>query len=165
MATAAAKADVSADGAAAPSGNKKTVLIIIVAVVVALVAGGAAAWFLLRQTVEAQVRAAKKDTEFITVEPAFTVNLAAGGEERFLQAGIVYEISNKKTDAQLKQRLPLIRSGILLLLSGKTTKELLTADGKRKLATEILELTRAQLDVAPPDHGVEGVHFAVFLIQ
>jgi flagellar FliL protein len=66
------------------------------------------------------------------------VNLADPGGDRFAQIGITLELEDAKTAEQVKQYLPSIRSGILLLVSQRTSAELLQREGKEKLATDIL---------------------------
>lgn len=166
MATAAKAEDLPVGGEAAP--KKKKGLLIIIAAVLVLALGGGAAWFFLKpkpQEEQAAPKKVAKKPEFMSIEPWFTVNLTSGGDDRYLQAGLVLEITDPKALEAIKAKMPLLRSGILLLLSGKSAKELLTAEGKEKLASEVLELIRGKLDVAPPENGVEAVHFSVFVIQ
>jgi flagellar FliL protein len=166
VATAAKAEDLPAGGEAAPKKKKKG-LIIIIAAVLLLAVGGGAAWFFLKPKPQEEAAPKKvvKKPEFMSIEPWFTVNLTSGGDDRYLQAGLVLEITDPKAQEAIKAKMPLLRSGILLLLSGKSAKELLTAEGKEKLASEVLELIRGKLDVAPPENGVEAVHFSVFVIQ
>ena len=135
--------------AAAPAkekaSNKK--LIVIGAIVALLVVvGGAAAWFMLgRHSGEEEdgapaprkAAAAKVAPTFMPIEN-MVVNLADPGGDRFAQIGITLELEDAKTAEQVKQYLPAIRSAILLLVSQHTAEELLTREGKEKLATDIL---------------------------
>jgi flagellar FliL protein len=87
---------------------------------------------------------AKPAKEAPKVAPTFlplenmVVNLADPGGDRFAQIGITLELEDAKTAEQVKQYLPSIRSGILLLVSQRTSAELLQREGKEKLATDIL---------------------------
>jgi len=65
------------------------------------------------------------------------VNLADPGGDRFAQVGITLELADAKTAEQVKAYMPSIRSGVLLLLSQRTTDELLTREGKEKLALDV----------------------------
>ena len=134
--------------AAAPAkekaSNKK--LIVIGAIVALLVVvGGAAAWFMLgRHSGEEEdgapaprkAAAAKVAPTFMPIEN-MVVNLADPGGDRFAQVGITLELADGKTADQVKAYMPTIRSGVLLLLSQRTTDELLTREGKEKLAVDI----------------------------
>lgn len=66
------------------------------------------------------------------------VNLADPGGERVAQIGITLELQNAAAVDKVKQYLPTIRSGILLLASQRTSEDLLKIEGKEKLARDIL---------------------------
>jgi len=121
-------------------------LIIIIGVVVAVlvIGGGAAAWFLTRshgEEEEGGAPATRKEAP--KVAPTFlpmenmVVNLADPGGDRFAQIGITLELEDAKTAEQVKLYLPTIRSGILMLVSQRTSSELLVREGKEKLAADI----------------------------
>ena len=114
--------------AAAPAKSKKMLLIIIgVVVAVLVIGGGAAAWFISSRSHAAEdeegggAPAAHKEAP--KVAPTFlplenmVVNLADPGGDRFAQIGITLELEDAKTAEQVKQYLPSIRSGILMLVS------------------------------------------------
>jgi flagellar FliL protein len=129
-----------ADGAKPPKSKK--MLIIIVAAVV-LLGGGGAAFFMMKSKgdhgeEEAAAAHAKPTTPptFLPLD-SLVVNLADPGGDRFAQIGITIEISDPKAADQVKAFMPVIRSGILLTISQRTTTELLTAEGKEQLALDI----------------------------
>jgi len=153
MATPAPAAD------AAPKGGGKKKLIIIVAAVLVLVLGGGAALLVLKkkpaeegdeETAAAAVEAPakKKGGEakaptFVPLDP-FTVNLSDKEVDRFAQIGIILQVDDEKASEEIKGFLPAIRNNILMVLSHKTSTELLTREGKEQLAKEILrESSRA----------------------
>lgn len=137
--------------AAAKPKSKKLVLIIAIVAVLVL-AGGGAAWFFLSKRSHGDedeegggghAKAAAPAEHKEKVAPIFlpienmVVNLADPGGERFAQIGITLELADAKTSEQIKQYLPSIRSGILMLVSQRTAQELLGREGKEKLATDI----------------------------
>lgn len=67
------------------------------------------------------------------------VNLADPGGDRFVQIGITLELQDDKTASLVKQYLPSIRNGVLLLVSQRSSEELLAREGKEKLAADIRE--------------------------
>ena len=131
--------------AAAPAKSKKMLIIIGVVVAVLVIGGGAAAWFLTRSHGDEEegggAPAARKEAP--KVAPTFlpmenmVVNLADPGGDRFAQIGITLELEDAKTAEQVKLYLPTIRSGILMLVSQRTSAELLVREGKEKLAADI----------------------------
>lgn len=154
-AVAAAPADA---GAATPAkkrkkGNKK-LIIIVVAVLLLLVIGGGAAVFLLKKKAavaaggeEAAASASaghhgdkpdlKHPPTFLPLDP-FVVNLADKDVDRYAQVGITFEVEDPKFADQMKAFMPAIRNGILMILSHKSSAELLDRPGKEKLSAEIL---------------------------
>lgn len=144
--------------AEAPAKPKKKKLLIIIGAVVLLVAvGGGAGLFFLNKA----KHAAEDGEEVAHVEtkpkvpPTFlpienmVVNLADPGGERFAQIGVTLELMDKKTEDQVKAYMPSIRNAILLLVSQRTSEELLQREGKEKLASDILVEVSRPLGFAP----------------
>lgn len=145
--------------AAAPVKSKKMLVIIIgVVLLIVLAGGGAAAWFMTRSHAEDEEGAAsaRPAKEAPKVAPTFlplenmVVNLADPGGDRFAQIGITLELEDAKTADQVKLYLPSIRSGILMLVSQRTSAELLQREGKEKLATDILREVSRPLGYTVP---------------
>lgn len=144
MATAAAGNDAAVKG----GGKKK--LIIIIAIVLVVVLAGVAALLMMKKKSHgddeegaaeekpAATAHAKPGTPptFVPLDP-FTVNLADKEVDRFAQVGITLEVADPHFADQLKAYMPAIRNNVLLVLSHKTSAELLTVEGKEKLAREI----------------------------
>lgn len=149
----AAKPDAGDGDGKAPA-KSKMMLIIIVAAVLVLALGGGAFFYISKQRAAA---AAEDGEEAVpaksaahaapTTPPAYlpldnmVVNLADPGGERVVQVGITLEVSDLPSVDKVKAFLPTIRSGILMLVSQRTAEELLTQDGKQKLAKDILRET------------------------
>ncbi|MBV8617587.1 MAG: flagellar basal body-associated FliL family protein [Curvibacter sp.] len=171
--------------------SKKLLIIIIAAVVLLAVAGGAGWFFMSRHAADDEeggsapaAKAEKKEGP-----PAFmaldnmVVNLADAGGDKFVQIGVTFQITDAHAEEEVKAFMPAIRNGILLLVSQKTSDDLLTRDGKEKLADEILAATTKVLtgdsgeDEAPakskskakkkakPESPVIGVLFSNFIVQ
>jgi flagellar FliL protein len=169
-----AAAAPSPEGAAPPKKSKK-LLFIIVAAVLVLGVGGAGAFIMLKRhgtpgdKSEAK-KVEKKPTVFAALDP-FTVNLADRDRDHYLQIGLTYEVAGKDVEEEVKGQMPLIRSHILLLLTSKTATELATAQGKAKLAGELIAVARQPMAESPlpaaqgAEHGVVNVHFSAFIIQ
>lgn len=146
MATAAA-------GDAAPAGGGKKKLVIILVVVLLLVLGGGAAALLLLKKKPAEGEDGEEAAThaptpvpkpapgtppvFVPLDP-FTVNLADKDVDRFAQVGVTLEVVDAKFAEQIKAYMPAIRSNVLMVLSYKTSAELLSREGKEKLAREIM---------------------------
>ncbi len=136
----------------APAKGKKK-LFIIIGVVLALALGGGG-FFVMKQ------RAAAAAAEADGAEPAthtatsahgaaktppvylpldnMVVNLADPGGEKVAQIGITFEVLDAHASDTVKAYLPTIRSAVLMLISQRTSEELLSAEGKQKLIEDIL---------------------------
>lgn len=152
----------------APKKGKLKLIIIIVAAVVLLAGGGGAAWFFLQAKKSGHEEEAKheepaKPPVFAKLE-TFTVNLAADGEEHYLQTDIELKVADAKVIEKVKTFMPEIRNNILLLLSSKTAGALSTMEGKQKLSNEIKGQINKALQATDED-GVSGVFFTSFVIQ
>ena len=166
--------------AAAPpaKGKKKLIIIVAVALLVVLLGGGGAVVMMKKKAAEAAAAAEaeesgeeapahktehKKSADhkapvFVPLEP-FTVNLADKEQDRYAQVGITLEVEDAHVCDELKAYMPAIRSNILMVLSHKTSTDLLSKDGKDKLAREILrESVRPmgiELEEEEPEEEVE----------
>lgn len=101
---------------------------------------------------------------FLPIEP-FTVNLLDTDRERYFQLAIIIELNDPKMLDAVKQKLPIIRSQILMQLANKRMADLLGMQAKEKLAMDIVQRTRQAVDSQTADKGVERVHFSQFIIQ
>ncbi|MHB1246890.1 MAG: flagellar basal body-associated protein FliL [Sulfuriferula sp.] len=162
-----AKAPPQAEAAAeAPVVKSKKPLFLILGIVVLILGGGSAGAWYFTQPKGAQHAKAEppKPPVFVNLD-AFTVNLQSEDSDKFLQTAFTLQV---KDDAQveiIKLHLPQIRSRLLLLLSSQKASDILTPDGKNKLATEIItQVNKPFQPKAAPQH-VTGVFFTSFVIQ
>lgn len=176
-----------------PKGKK---MIVIGGAVVLLLAIGAGAWMFLGRGHEEPEEGAAPAAKVAHAKPKegtpptflplenMVVNLADPGGAKFAQIGVTVETMDQKTADQVKAYLPSIRSAVLMLVSQRTSEELLTREGKEKLATDIhREVSRPLgFEVEEPAHEeagskprkkarapafnpVYGVLFSSFIIQ
>jgi flagellar FliL protein len=186
----------TADAAPAPKGGSKKLLIIILAVVLLLVLAGGGAWFYissqraaaaagLDEEESAAPAARKAAAPARHAEPGkppvylpldnMVVNLADPGGEKVAQVGVVFEVADAKTLESVKQFMPTIRSGVLMVLSQRTSEELLKIEGKEKLAAAILREADKPFGGGDPDetekmraragYPVNRVLFSSFIVQ
>ncbi len=193
-----AKPEAPATADKAPAKSNKILIIIIAAVVVLALGGGGAFFYISKQRAAAEEEEdpAKPAHDERKVPPVYlpidnmVVNLSDVGGDRVAQVGITLEVRDAKAGESVKAFLPTIRSGILLQLSQRTGDELLSTEGKKKLAKDILR--EASLPFGggheeeehveeeetpkkkkksgkkappPPEYPVVGVHFSSFIVQ
>lgn len=177
--------------------NKKLLLIITAVLLVLGLAGGAGWYFLIKKDEQTdgevvEVVEAEPEPEVHRGPPTYlpldnmVVNLANPGGEKLAQVGVTLELSDAKAVEKVKVYLPAIRSGILMLISQRTSEELLQIEGKEKLTADILaeasrhfddSASRGKTDAAKlrkkkpgaqsidDDNPVRAVLFSNFIVQ
>lgn len=187
----------TAEAVKAPAKSKKLLIIIMGAVLLlALVAGGAF-FYISKQRAAAEDgdgassentssshTAAKMPPAYLPLD-SMVVNLADPGGEKVAQIGITLEVVDAHAVDTVKGFLPSIRSGILMLISQRTAEELLTPEGKQKLAQDILAVASIPFGGGQSEHAeapkpknkkpatkgdhvgfpVVGVLFSSFIVQ
>jgi len=171
MAKAAVAAVPTDGGAEAPKGNKKKMIILIAVLALVLIGGGVGAFLFFSKPKDEHAAEVKKAEHvgppvFAVLEP-FVVNLAEPDGNRYLQIGITYELTDAKVAEAVKNYTPVIRSRILIVLSGKNVNDLTSIEGKQKLMDELVDLARVTITTEQKDatNGVRDVHFSSFVIQ
>jgi len=122
-------------------------LVILGVLLLVLALAGAGGWFYVSKQ---RAAAFESEDEPVAVKaqakgpPTYlpldnmVVNLADPGGEKVAQVGITLELTDSQMLEKVKQFLPTIRSGVLLLVSQRTSEELLQREGKEKLQADIL---------------------------
>jgi flagellar FliL protein len=167
MSAAAAAPTIDADATVpAKKGKKKLIIIVAAALLLLVVLGGGTVVVLKKRAAQAaagvddSAQAAehgpskpdlKHPPTFLPLDP-FVVNLADKDADRYAQIGITLEVEDPKFAEQLKAFMPAIRNAILLILSQKSSRDLLDIAGKEQLAAQIRrEAARTMgIDVAEP---------------
>ncbi|MDE2594782.1 MAG: flagellar basal body-associated FliL family protein [Burkholderiales bacterium] len=146
-----------AEGEAPKKGPKKLIIIVVAALVVLLLGGGGAAYFIMKKKAadaaaaeggegdspaqevkkpEKPAHDSKHPPTFVPLDP-FVVNLADKDTERYAQIGISLQVEDAHLADEMKAYMPAIKDSIILILSHKSSEELLTLEGKQKMAGEI----------------------------
>ena len=127
--------------------KSKKLLVIVGALVLVLVLAAGGAFYFLKQRAAASDEGEEEAPAAAHVPdkpPVYmpldnmVVNLSDPGGQRVAQLGITLVVVDEKAGATVRSFLPTIRSGVLMLASQRTSEELLTAEGKEKLAKDIL---------------------------
>lgn len=171
----ATKKEAAAEGEAGSGKKSKSTLMIIIIVLLLLVLGGGGAGYWLAfvkdaDTEEDSTVARKKKKQkgaeapvFVSLD-AFTVNLQ-GEDNQLLQTAITLQVDDEEEATRLKQHMPLVRSRLVLLLSSKNAEDILTAEGKNKLAEEIAEQVKQPFSPRDFPMEVHNVLFTSFIVQ
>ncbi len=150
----AVKPVAGAGDAAAPPPVRKGKRLIVWVTLALLIAGsaGGAYWYFVRgqgaDPNEPRQQSVKPPI-FVPLDN-FTVNLQLEDAPQFLQVGLSLKVADNAAADLIKLHIPEIRDRILLLLSSKKSSQLLTLDGKQKLAAEIVASVNAIIAPAAP---------------
>ncbi|RKR43830.1 flagellar basal body-associated protein FliL [Paraburkholderia sp. BL17N1] len=153
---------------ASPGPMKRIILIVLIAIIAAG-AAGAGVWFFMskRAPTAASAEAAPPPPAplFFPLE-SMTVNLQSDdGQQHFLRIGLTLKLADAKTQQELTDHMPEVRSRILLALSNKHPDELAPLEGKRALATELRTLIEQPTDKGAAPIHVQDVLFTEFVVQ
>ena len=162
----------------APKKSNKKLIIIIAAAVLLLTLGGGGAFMMLKKkpideddeaadSHAAPAKTAKagatnaapkhdpaRPPAYVPLDP-FTVNLADREAERYAQVAVTLELADPKTADQIKNFMPAIRNNILMVLAHKSAADLLSLEGKVKLAGEVQRASSRALGVQVGEPGGE----------
>jgi flagellar FliL protein len=95
-----------------------------------------------------------------------TVNLQSDdGQQHFLRIGLTLKLGDARTQQELTDHMPEVRSHILLALSNKHPDELAPLEGKRALANELKTLIEQPSDKGAAPISVQDVLFTEFVVQ
>ncbi|MEA3086903.1 MAG: flagellar protein FliL [Paraburkholderia sp.] len=156
---------------ASPGPLKRIILIVLIAIVAAG-AAGTGVWFFMSQRSPAAASAGTVSAPAPLAVPLFfplesmTVNLQSDdGQQHFLRIGLTLKLTDSKTQQELTDHMPEVRSRILLALSNKHPNDLAPLDGKRALATELRTLIEQPTDNGAAPIHIQDVLFTEFIVQ
>lgn len=187
-------AAATADNATAAKPKSKKLLFIILGVVLLALIGAGAALFLLKKNtaedeedyedepVAAQSQGRPSTPPVFLPLENMVVNLADAGGNRFVQLGITLQLQDAKTGDDMKVYMPSIRSAILMLISQRTSDDVLQIEGKNKLSKDIIgeisDIMGYEVDDEVEDEGkstkrrrrappnpIQAVLFSSFIVQ
>lgn len=101
------------------------------------------------------------ESAYIKLEP-FTVNLA--DLSQYLEIGLTLQGGSPEVAAAVAMLMPKVRHEMILLLSSQEAAEILSPQGKVKLAEEIKHTINNVIELSGK-HGVTNVLFASFIVQ
>lgn len=177
--------DSEAAGAAAEGKGKKKKLMLLGGIGVLLLAlAGGGTWFALHsmgggkdktaateEGAHADVKAAegghaaKRESLYEALDPAFLANYTVGGRQHYLQLAITVLAREQSGIDGLHQHMPLVRNRVVMLLSGETFETLQTDDGRVQLQQKLLAAIQEILNKETGKPGIEQVFFTNFVMQ
>ncbi len=158
-------------------GSKKKLIIIIVAAVLVLIGGTVGALYLTgvfspadEETAEGAGgeeggEAPAEKAIYVSLEPAFTVNLQPGSKAKYLQVNMQVLTRDPETEAHIKEHMPVIRNNLLLVMGSKSYQDIAGPEGKAALQQEVRNAIGKVLKAETGEDNVESVLFTSFVMQ
>ncbi len=107
---------------------------------------------------------ASKPALYSALDPPFVVNFEDGDAVRFLQVSMQVMARDQKVIDGVQKNAPLIRNNLLLLMSNRDYKVLMTREGKEALRKEALAAINA-VQKKEGDQPVDDLLFTSFVVQ
>lgn len=157
--------------------SKKKLIIIIVAAVLLLAGGTVGALFLAGVFAPGDAPAAADGSAeegaagparkaiYVSLEPAFTINLQPGSKAKYLQVELQVLTRDPATEGHIRDHMPVIRNNLLLVMGSKSHDDIATPEGKAALQGEIRDVIGQVLEAETGEDNVESVLFTSFVMQ
>ena len=153
-------------------GGKKWLIPVIGGVLLAAGLGAGIAWYLSSQATEPQPTdevpgeaQPSGPATYVALEPAFVVNLADPGGDRYLQVEVQLMTRTPGLEEKLTLHMPVIRNRLLLLFSQQTVDGVRTREAKEALQEQALKEVQAVLTEATGSAGIDALYFTSFVTQ
>jgi flagellar FliL protein len=102
---------------------------------------------------------------YLKMDPQMVVNFDATSEVKFLALDIEFLARDQAVIDDVQRNMPKIRNNILMLISNRDYKTLMTREGKDKLRLEALEEARKVLRQETGSAKLEDLLFTSFVVQ
>src|SRR5690606_14313309 len=114
----------------------------------------------------AEANSAKGDSPYIPLDPPFVVNYSGAGKIKFLKAELSVRADDPATANAVRHHMPLIRNGLILLLSSQADDTIHTLEGKEALReAALIEINRLLAEEAGPKVAIRDVLFNNLVMQ
>ena len=150
---------------ASPPKKGKRIVLLVALAALGITAAAAAAYFYLDSKDKATpVVTQPVDPIFIALDP-FTVNLQPNSRARFLHVGVTLKVADAKSQSQVTQYLPEVRSRVLTVLSNRESESLVTPENKAQLVAELMAALNQPFAPNLPPQKIASVMFTTFMLQ
>ncbi len=105
------------------------------------------------------------DSIYVSLEPAFVVNVNDGLRVRHMQIKLQVKLKQPDFAGYIEKYNPAIRHEMVMLLSGQETDKLKTVAGKQQLMDQALTAIQQVLQENIGNTGIDAVYFTDLIIQ
>ena len=104
-------------------------------------------------------------SNYVSIHPAFVVNINDGGAVRHMQVKTQLKLSSPDMAQYIEQHKAAIQHEMVMLLSGREVSEVKTIQGKEKLRSDALAALQKVMKENTSQPIIEAVYFTEFVIQ
>lgn len=174
------KKEVKEEGAEEKPAKKSSKLLIIILLIAGLaIGGGGAAAFLILKNMKSDDKSEVAEEKNVSDEgdggekegmdklgpimplDPFIINLSGDGGRNYLKLEITLEFDKEVVQVEVKDKMPMIKDSILLLLATKSFESIQTAEGKLMLKNEIITRLNRFLSTGV----IQNLYFTNFVVQ
>lgn len=160
-----------------PEGKRKSLILICVGLVAFLLSAAGLTYALMSGSngngngngngaVSAAAREpARLPALYQPLDPAFTVNYAHGGRQRYMQVSVVLMGRDPEAMAAAKEHSPLIRNQLVMLFSSADFEQLMSAEGKETLREQATLAVQSLMEQELGKPIIESVLFTNLVLQ
>lgn len=157
--------------------SSKKIIIIVGVVVLLLAAAGAGYYFFMSNSDELDSEKVEEVVEEESVEEGvneevyyemkqpLVVNFPKGSAASLIQVSVSLLVKGQETIEALTKHEPMIRNNLLMAISAKGSKNLMTVDGKEELRAEMLSEVGKVMEKMTKKNNVTNVFFTTFVMQ
>lgn len=155
---------ISTEKESAPKSGKLRIVLFSLLVLGLAGAAGGAYYYLTSKHASTEAVVKVEEPIFVALEP-FTVNLQPNGRNRFLHVALTLKMTDPKSQSQVIQYLPEVRSRVLTVLSNRDGDTLARPEDKARLSAEIMAALNQPFAVNLPQQKIASVMFTTFMLQ
>ncbi len=154
-----------------PEGKSKSLILICVGLVAFLLSAAGLTYALMSGSngngavSEAAREPARLPALYQSLDPAFTVNYAHGGRQRYMQVSVVLMGRDPEAMAAATEHSPLIRNQLVMLFSSADFEQLMSAEGKEKLREQATLAVQTLMEQELGKPIIESVLFTNLVLQ
>jgi len=158
--------------------KKSSKKMIIIGLVILLLAGaGAGYYFFMGNSEELDGEVSEEvideedeeegatDEIYYDMKKSLIVNFPKGSGASLIQVSVSLLVKGEETIEALKKHEPMIRNNLLMAISAKGSKNLMTIEGKEALRDEMLKVVGGVMEKMTKKNKVTNVFFTSFVMQ
>ncbi len=104
-------------------------------------------------------------SEYVYLNPPFTVNFGSVGKLKYLRTEIALKVSSPEAAEKVKAHAPYLRNDLILLFSAQEPEVINSPQGRESLRQIAVDNLRARMLKLTDDTVIEALYFSNFVVQ